>query len=91
MDRCQIDATSCGRAWRGGRGRRLPSPAPAGHATGCTTRVVPAAAHLDHDPAHRGRRHRDITINGPNSLRNVTVTIRGFNGQAGCFRFTARP
>ena len=32
-----------------------------------------------------------ITIQGPSSFRNVTVTIRGFNGQAGCFRFTARP
>ena len=32
-----------------------------------------------------------ITINGPAAFRNVTVTIRGFLGQAGCFRFTARP
>src|SRR4051794_3052774 len=42
-------------AWRDGKGRKLPSPALAGDAAPArTTRVVLAAAHLDHDPAHSG-------------------------------------
>ena len=38
-------------AWRDGRGRTVPSPALAGNVPFRTTKVVLAAAHLDHDPA----------------------------------------
>ena len=44
--------------WRDGRGRKVPSPAP--DVPLRTTKVVLAAAHLDHDPAHCGRRHRNV-------------------------------
>ena len=30
-----------------------------------------------------------ILVRGPSSPRSVKVTIRGFNGQRGCFRFFA--
>jgi hypothetical protein len=46
--------------WRNGRGRKVPSPAPAEATPIRTTKVVLAAAHLDHDPTHCGRRHRNI-------------------------------
>ena len=46
--------------WRDGRGRKVPSPALAEYAPVRTTKVVLAAAHLDHDPAHCGRRHRNV-------------------------------
>ena len=42
--------------WRDGRGRKVPSPALAEATPIRTTKVVLAAAHLDHDPAHCGRR-----------------------------------
>ena len=41
-------------AWRDGRGRKVPSPALAEDAPVRTTKVVLAAAHLDHDPAIAG-------------------------------------
>ena len=48
------------RLWRDGEGRRVPAPAlPEREGLG-TTRVVLAAAHLDHDPGHCGPRHRNI-------------------------------
>src|SRR6478735_967552 len=37
--------------WRDGRGRKVPSPALAEDAPVRMTKVVLAAAHLDHDPA----------------------------------------
>jgi hypothetical protein len=46
--------------WRDGRGRAIPSPAPAEQQPVRTTKVVLAAAHFDHDPGHCGRRHRNI-------------------------------
>ena len=63
---CATWATAAGgtkeqQAWRDGKGRKVPSPAPAEDAAPVrTTRVVLAAAHLDHDPAHCGRRHRNV-------------------------------
>jgi hypothetical protein len=47
-----------GLTWRDGRNRKVPSPAPAAPIR--TTKVVLAAAHLDHNPSHCGRRHRNI-------------------------------
>ena len=47
-------------AWRDGRGRKVPSPALTEDTPVRTTKVVLAAAHLDHDPAHCGRRHRNV-------------------------------
>ena len=46
--------------WRNGRGRRIGTPVPAEDQPISTTKVVLAAAHLDHDPSHRGRRHHNI-------------------------------
>jgi hypothetical protein len=46
--------------WRNGSGRRAPSPAPDADAGVRTTKVVLAAAHLDHNPSYCGRRHRNI-------------------------------
>jgi hypothetical protein len=43
--------------WRNGNGRRCARPSPAELATQRTTRVVLAAAHLDHDPAHNHLRN----------------------------------
>ena len=46
--------------WRDGSGRRTRVP-PGHHAErAATTRVVLAAAHLDHDPSHCGPRHRNL-------------------------------
>ena len=44
--------------WRDGRGRKSPCPAPAEQEPPRTTKVVLAAAHLDH--GHCGRRHRNV-------------------------------
>ena len=46
--------------WRDGKGRRIPSPAPAADSPARMTKVVLAAAHLDHDPSHCGPRHRNL-------------------------------
>ena len=46
--------------WRNGRGRRIGTPVPTEDQPIRTTKVVLAAAHLDHDPSHCGRRHRNI-------------------------------
>jgi hypothetical protein len=43
--------------WRDGRGRRCALPSPAALTRSRTTRVVLAAAHLDHDPAHNHSRN----------------------------------
>lgn len=47
-------------AWRDGSGREVPSPALDAVSPPRTTKVVLAAAHLDHDPSHCGRRHRNL-------------------------------
>ncbi len=47
--------------WRDGRGHLCALPSPADFARSRTTRVVLAAAHLDHDPAH----------NHPRNLRSL--------------------
>ena len=46
--------------WRNGSGRKIPSPVPIEKASMRMTKVVLAAAHLDHDPTHCGRRHGNI-------------------------------
>ncbi len=43
--------------WRSGQGRRCARPWPADLPAQRTTRVVLAAAHLDHDPAHNHPRN----------------------------------
>lgn len=45
--------------WRDGRGRKVRHPS-ASQTPQATTRVVLAAAHLDHDPSHCGPRHRNL-------------------------------
>ena len=49
-----------GQTWRDGRGRKITAPASHDRIPVRTTKVVLAAAHLDHDPGHCGRRHRNI-------------------------------
>ena len=72
-------------AWRDGRGRKVPSPALAEAAPVRTTKVVLAAAHLDHDPAHCGRRHRNVRAlcqrchllhDRPEHRRRIRLTLR---------------
>ena len=46
-----------GQTWRDGQGRKVPSPALLEDTPVLTTKVVLAAAHLDHNPGHCGRRH----------------------------------
>jgi hypothetical protein len=50
-----------------------------------TTKVVLAAAHLDHDPAHCGRRHRNVRAlcqrchllhDRPEHRRRIRLTLR---------------
>ena len=69
--------------WRDGRGRKVPSPAP--DVPLRTTKVVLAAAHLDHDPAHCGRRHRNVRAlcqrchmlhDRPEHRRRIRMTLR---------------
>ena len=48
------------RIWRNGQGRKVSSPAPALDVPARTTKVVLAAAHLDHDPSYCGPRHRNL-------------------------------
>src|SRR3954447_2283129 len=77
-------------AWRDGKGRKLPSPALAGDAAPVrTTRVVLAAAHLDHDPAHCGRKHRNVRAlcqrchllhDRPEHRRRIRLTLRRRSG-----------
>ena len=71
--------------WRDGRGRKVPSPALAEHAPVRTTKVVLAAAHLDHDPAHCGRKHRNVRAlcqrchllhDRPEHRRRIRMTLR---------------
>ena len=72
-------------AWRDGCGRDGPCPALAGGASIRTTKVVLAAAHLDHNPAHCGRRHRNVKalcehchlLHGrPEHRRRIRLTLR---------------
>ena len=73
-------------AWRDGKGRRVPSPVLAEDAAPVrTTRVVLAAAHLDHDPGHCGRRHRNVKAlcqrchllhDRPEHRRRIRLTLR---------------
>jgi hypothetical protein len=72
-------------AWRDGRGRKIPSPALAEDAPARTTKVVLAAAHLDHDPAHCGRQHRNVRAlcqrchllhDRPEHRRRIRLTLR---------------
>jgi hypothetical protein len=53
-----LDETSD--CWRDGSGRRIREPAAQHAGRAATTRVVLAAAHLDHDPSHCGPRHRNL-------------------------------
>jgi hypothetical protein len=46
--------------WRNGRGRKIALPARIEYTKLRSTPVVLAAAHLDHDPAHCGKRHGNI-------------------------------
>jgi len=71
--------------WRDGRGREIPCPAPAEQQPVRTTKVVLAAAHLDHDPAHCGRRHRNVRAlcqrchllhDRPEHRRRIRLTLR---------------
>ena len=71
--------------WRDGRGRKVPSPALPEDAPIRTTKVVLAAAHLDHDPAHCGRRHRNVRAlcqrchllhDRPEHRRRIRLTLR---------------
>jgi len=71
------------RAWRDGRGRVVPCPADTAPVR--TTRVVLTAAHLDHDPAHCGRRHRNVRAlcqrchllhDRPEHRRRIRLTLR---------------
>ena len=71
--------------WRDGRGRKVPSPALAKVASIRTTKVVLAAAHLDHDPAHCGRKHRNVRAlcqrchllhDRPEHRRRIRLTLR---------------
>jgi hypothetical protein len=72
--------------WRDGRGRKVPSPALAEDAVPVrATRVVLAAAHLDHDPAHCGYRHRNVRAlcqrchllhDRPEHRRRIRLTLR---------------
>ena len=73
------------RAWRDGRGRAVPCLAPAEQPPVRTTRVVLAAAHLDHDPGHCGRRHRNVRAlcqrchllhDRPEHRRRIRLTLR---------------
>ncbi len=50
---CLADGRWCDAGiWRDGQGRQCPLPSPADLSTRRLTRVVLAAAHLDHDPGH---------------------------------------
>jgi hypothetical protein len=71
--------------WRDGRGRKVPSPTLVEAAPIRTTKVVLAAAHLDHDPAHCGRRHRNVRAfcqrchllhDRPEHRRRIRLTLR---------------
>jgi hypothetical protein len=73
------------RAWRDGRGREIPCPALAEAQPVRTTKVVLAAAHLDHDPGHCGRRHRNVRAlcqrchllhDRPEHRRRIRLTLR---------------
>jgi hypothetical protein len=44
---------------------KFPCPVLAENAPVRTTKVVLAAAHLDHDPGHCGRRHRNVSRHRP--------------------------
>jgi hypothetical protein len=48
------------RLWRDGQGRRVAAPTLAEREGLGTTKVVLAAAHLDHDPSRCGRRYRNL-------------------------------
>jgi hypothetical protein len=70
---------------RDGRGRKVPSPARAEDTPLRTTKVVLAAAHLDHNPGHSGRRHRNVKAlcqrchllhDRPEHQRRIRLTLR---------------
>ena len=64
-------------AWRDGRGRKVPSPALAEDTQIRTTKVVLAAAHLDHDPAHCGRKHRNVRACASGAICSTTGPSTG--------------
>ena len=72
-------------SWRDGSGHEIPCPAAAEEQPSRTTKVVLAAAHLDHDPAHCGRRHRNVRAfcqrchllhDRPEHRRRIRLTLR---------------
>ena len=72
-------------SWRDGSGREIPCPAAAEEQPSRTTKVVLAAAHLDHDPGHCGRRHRNVKAlcqrchllhDRPEHRRRIRLTLR---------------
>ena len=73
------------RLWRDGQGRRVPAPALLERAGLATTKVVLAAAHLDHDPSRCGPRHRNLKAlcqrchllhDRPEHRRRIRLTLR---------------
>jgi hypothetical protein len=93
-----LSATEQLQTWRDGRGREVPSPAPAEDAPVKTTKVVLAAAHHDHDPAHCGRRHCNISAlcqrchllhDRPEHRRRIRLALRRL--RAICSRGLTRP
>lgn len=73
------------KTWRDGRGKPISPPVPMTVSAIRTTRVVLAAAHLDHDPTHCGRRHGNIRAfcqrchllhDRPEHRRRIRQTLR---------------
>jgi hypothetical protein len=73
------------RLWRDGQGRQVPAPALAEREGLATTKVVLAAAHLDHDPSRCGPRHRNLKAlcqrchllhDRPEHRRRIRLTLR---------------
>jgi hypothetical protein len=71
--------------WRDGKGRKAPSPVVLEDTPVLTTKVVLAAAHLDHNPGHCGRRHRNVRAlcqrchllhDRPEHRRRIRLTLR---------------
>ena len=74
-----------GQTWRDGSGRKISSPVLTENPPLRSTKVVLAAAHLDHNPAHCGRRHRNIKAlcqrchllhDRPEHRRRIGLTFR---------------
>jgi hypothetical protein len=71
--------------WRDGRGRRISPPPGIEAQKVLVTRVALAAAHLDHNPSHCGRRHRNVKAlcqrchmihDRPEHRRLIRLTLR---------------